>query len=147
MNHATATLLLLSAMTSCTTTGAPGSLLGADFDAVRARYGTPLACTAGGGVLQFSYPVHGVPTADAVLVVDGVVVGLRDGIEATPPTRGIAALLGAGVDQVLTQLGGARAVDVGATHSRFAFAGGEILFYEGRVVAVEPAEPSVAASS
>ena len=134
-------------MTSGTTTVAQGSLLGADFDAVRARYGTPMACAAGGGVLQFSYPVNGVPTPDAVLVVDDVVVGIRDGIGATPPATGIAGLLGAGIEQVLAQLGSARAVDVGATHSRFAFAGGEILLYEGRVVAVEPAEPSVAANS
>ena len=126
-------------MTSCSTTTAPGTLLGADFDAVRARFGTPLACAAGGGVLQFSYPVHGVAIRDAVLVVDGVVVGIRDDIEAAPPAPGIAGLLGAGIDEVLSQLGSARAVDVGATNSRFAFAGGEILFYEGRVVAVEPA--------
>ena len=120
-------------------------MLGADFDAVRAHFGTPLACAAGGGVLQFGYPVHGVATRDAVLVVDGVVVGIRDGIEAAPPAPGIAGLLGAGIDEVLSQLGSARAVDVGATNSRFAFAGGEILFYEGRVVAVERTEPSLAA--
>ncbi len=136
MKKAPATLLLVSTMTACTTHSASSSLLGADFDAVRARYGTPLACSAGGGVLQFAYPVRGVPMPDAVMVVDGVVVGLRDGIEATPPVHGVQALLGASVDVAVAQLGSARAVTSGSLHHRFTFDGCELMFYEGRVTGV-----------
>lgn len=124
-------------MTACAINSATRSLLGADFDAVRARYGTPLGCMAGGGVLQFAYPIRGVSTPDAVLVVDGVVVGMRDGIEPTPPAHGAAALLGASIDVAVAHLGSARAVRSISAQSCFAFDGCEVSFYEGRVAAVQ----------
>jgi len=94
----------------CRTIERDPSLLGADFTAVRARYGAPLRCANRAGVLVFAYPGRDGVIDDAVAVADGVVVRIDPGILPAPATHGVHALLGATVGEVFARFGAPRHV-------------------------------------
>jgi len=138
-------LLWVTFMTSCATVSRD-SLLGADFDAVRARYGCPVSCSAGGGVLTFAYPGPTGVIADAVVVVDGIVVRVDPSVQTAPPVIGPAALLGAHVETAVEQLGIVREVVTSNSTSELVFDGASVTVCEGYVVGVRELLPAITAS-
>lgn len=97
------------------------SLLGADFAAVRRRYGPPLGCVVGNGLLRFAYPGARGVLLGAVVVADGVVVAIAPDIRSAPAVPGTRRYLGAHLDEVLHELGPLR-------HRRCVEGGTELTF-------------------
>ncbi len=136
-------LLWVTFMTSATV--AHDSLLGADLDAVRERYGPPQGCEASGGVLTFAYPGPGGLIADAVVVVDGIVVRIDPRLKRSPAVVGPAALLGAHIEAAIAELGAVREVIVANTITEFVLARAAVTVCEGYVVAVRELPPAITA--
>lgn len=97
------------------------SLLGADFAAVRLRYGPPLGCVVGNGLLRFAYPGARGVLLGGVVVVDGVVVWIAPDIRPAPAVAGTRRYLGAHLDEVLREVGPLR-------HRRCVDGGTELTF-------------------
>jgi len=129
---------------SCRTTQRHPSLIGADFDDVRARFGVPLACAGAGGVLQFAYAGDRGVVDDAVVVVDGVVVCIHPDIRRTPEVHGAKAYVGAHVEAAVQRFGPVRRVTVGTASSEIEFDGVVVTVYDDRIVGVRVIAPLTA---
>lgn len=116
------------------------SLLGADFEAVRRRYGPPLRCSHGNGLLRFAYAGPRSVWASAVVVADGVVVRMAAGIR---PSQGVVRpfhLLGAQLAEVLDELGPVLRRRSTAGGIQLQFASAVVVFALDQVVDVRAAD-------
>lgn len=123
-------------MTTGTKESAPRSLLGADFDTVRAALGPPVGCRIGPGVLWFAYPGPRGVVADAVVVVDGVVVRMREGLRPVPAPSSPHDLLGADVEAAFARGGPWLRAETRGACRVITFAAMVVTTCEGRIVGV-----------
>ncbi len=128
-----------------TTDGPADSLLGADFDEVRARFGAPVGCTSGGGVLTFAYPGPRGVIPDAVVVVDGIVVRVARGIQRAAAPAGLPSLVGAHPEAAFARFGPVLRAVASRAGREFAFATAVVTVREDCVVAVREAAPALTA--
>ena len=128
-----------------TTAGPVDSLLGADFDEVRARFGPPIGCTSGGGVLTFAYPGPRGVIPDAVVVVDGIVVRVANGIRRAPASAGPQSLVGAHAEAAFARFGPVLHAVASRAGRELEFAGAVVTVRDDCVVAVRESAPALTA--
>ena len=127
------------------TAGPADSLLAADFDEVRARFGAPVGCTTGGGVLTFAYPGPQGVIPDAVVVVDGIVVRVARGIRCAPASAGLPSLVGAHAEAAVARFGPLLRVVANRAGSELEFATAVVTVRDDCVVAVRECAPALTA--
>jgi len=121
------------------------TLLGSDFAAVRARYGAPLGCSHGEGVLRLTFlGPDGNAVDGAIELADGVVVTEVDGLQPTPRGSGDRCV-GESIECILPRLGAPDRVVSSEDCTRLEFADCIVTVYGGVIVCVVPILPSVAA--
>jgi len=113
------------------------SLVGADVAAVVARLGSPLRCRIAGDELHLAFVgPGGDEIADAIVLVDGVVVQERDARRSPPSLHGY--WLGQPIERVLSCFGPLVAVRGHPVLQELQFANWRIAVHEGRVVQATP---------
>lgn len=113
------------------------SLVGADVGAVGARLGPPLSCAAVGEEVHLGYGgLDRDLVADAVVLVDGVVLRTRPCRRSPPSLHGY--WIGQPIECLLANFGAPVAVVTGMALQELTLPAFQVCVHEGRVVAIGP---------